>query len=263
MPGGWNFNPWGLNPWGSDPALDAAHSTSRLFGGAAPPRLADVLQPSLPVKDPDDYDPADWFEQLSSDWPSIPNVIPADKQILKKRDTETVKKWVNAHLAPDKQREKPECFHYAKYQMHIMGFGISGPPAIDHDSMLAVYEDPTPGGGRVPVIQLDQAVRAVTYLKRTLPQVTRQSPLGTPVMMGVKLAYYTAEPNNIWGTPYVIPTDHFVVAVGAGVENGRPYVTFYDSLGAYGSWSRLYLTPLMVLEYGDYRMIEMRRSYPR
>lgn len=257
MPEGWSFNPWALSPWGADPERDAARDTARMGGGQVAPQLADVLQPAVPLKDPDDYDPLDWFTQLSGDWPTVPNLIPADKQVLG-RDFDTVLTWVNKSLAEDKQRTSLQCFHYAKYQMHVARCGISGPPALDSDSILVIREYRQPDGGTVPELQLMAAVRAVTYIRDTLVA-------GTPVMIGVKIAGYEEEPNNIWGTPYVIATDHFVVVVGTGVEDGKPYVDIYDYLNAYTESDRLFLTPLMIFESETvgYRMIEMRRSYPQ
>jgi hypothetical protein len=85
-------------------------------------------------------------------------------------------------------------------------------------------------------------------------------------MIGVKLDYYKGEPNNIYRTPYVIATDHFVVAVGAGVKDGIPYVNVYDYLHKYSAYhDRLHLTPLLTLDSPEtvMRMIELRKSYPR
>jgi hypothetical protein len=143
--------------------------------------------------------------------------------------------------------------------MYLACFDISGPPARDPESILVIREYRQAGGGTVPELQLPAAVRAVTYIRDSLLA-------GTPVMMGVKIADYPYEPNNIWNTPYVIATDHFVVAVGLGLDQGRPYVDFYDYLGTYSaSLHRLFLTPLMILESASlgYRMIETRRSAPR
>jgi hypothetical protein len=257
MPEGWSFNPWALTPWGVDPVRDAARDTAQMGGGQAAPSLADVLQPPVPVRDPDDYDPADWFAHVSRDWPTVPNVILAENQVMR-RDLETVLGWVNRSLAQDEERTSLQCFHYAKYQMHVAGFGISGPPAIDGDSILVIREYRRRDGGTVPELQLPAAVRAVTYIRDSLVA-------GIPVMIGVKITGYEEEPNNIWGTPYVIATDHFVVAVGLGIEDGKPYVNIYDYLNAYRGSDRLFLTPVMILESEriGYRMIEMRRSSPR
>ena len=149
MPDGWSFNPWALSPWGADPERDAARDTARMGGGQAAPSLADVLLPSVPLKDPDDYDPADWFTRLSGDWPTVANVILAEDQVTS-RDFDTVLKWVNTSLAEDKQRTDVECFHFAKYQMDVAECDISGPPAIDSDSILVIREYRQPGGGTVP-----------------------------------------------------------------------------------------------------------------
>ena len=103
-----------------------------------------------------------------------------------------------------------------------------------------------------------EAVRAVTYIRTSIEA-------GRPVMLGVKIDGYDDEPNNIWGTPYAIATDHFVVAVGLGVDGDRPYVNIYDYLNEHNVDDRLFLTPLVILESDQigYRMIEMRESYPR
>ena len=257
MPEGWSFNPWALSPWAADPERDAARDQARMGGGQVAPQLADVLQPAVPLKDPDDYDPLDWFTQISGDWPTVPNVIPADKQV-RGRDFETVRSWINRSLAKDQQRTSIECFHYAKYQMDVARCDISGPPALDSDSILAIREYRQPGGGTLPELQLMAAVRAAIYIRDALVA-------GTPVMIGIKIAGYEPEPNNIWKTPYVIATDHFVVVVGTGVEDGKPYVDIFDYRHSFTESDRLFLTPLMIFESEEagFRMIEMRRSYPR
>lgn len=262
MPEGWSFNPWALSPWalspdGDNPARDAARDTARM-GGIPSPSLVDVLQPPVPVKNPDDYDPADWYAYFAEDWPIIPNVIPLNEQVLEK-DRETVKSWVNSRLSKDKQRNSIQCFHFAKYQMDQKKFSISGPPALDGDSILIIREYRHGRGDPVPEIHLREAIRAVSYIRSSLVA-------GTPVMIGVKIKGYEPEPNNIYETPYIIATDHFIVIVGMGNDDDRPYVTFYDYLSRYNDKiDRLYLKPLMILESDDlaYRMIEMRRSYPR
>ena len=256
MPDDWSFNPWALSRWFAEPERDAARDTARMGGGLAAPSLGDVLQPAAPVVDPDDYAPADWYARLSENWPTIANVIPADKQVTS-RDTDVVLDWVNKSLAADKQRTSIQCFHYAKYQMHVAEYDISGPPAIDSDSILVIREYRS-GGGTTPELQLMEAVRAVTYIRTSIEA-------GRPVMLGVKIDGYDDEPNNIWGTPYVIATDHFVVAVGLGVDGDRPYVNIYDYLNEHNVDDRLFLTPLVILESDQigYRMIEMRESYPR
>jgi hypothetical protein len=257
VPDPWSFNPWNLSLWGADPARDAARDTARMGGGEVATSLAEVLMPPVPAKDPDDYDPADWFARLSEDWPTVANVIPAEKQVTS-RDNNTVLDWVNKSLAQDKQRTELQCFHFAKYQMYVADYDISGPPAIDSDSILVIREYHQQGAENISELQLIEAVRAVTYIKDSLVA-------GIPVMIGVKLSDYPDEPNNIWKTPYVIATDHFVVAVGMGLEGNTPYVNIYDYLNVHTDSDRLYLTPLLILESETigYRMIEMRESYPR
>jgi hypothetical protein len=256
MPGGWDFNPWALSPWGADPARDAGRDTGLLAGRQAAPKLADVLQPPIPVKNPDDYGPADWSAYFASDWPDVPNVIPTACQVLE-RDRETVKTWVNSRLAADKQRSYVVCYHFAKYQMHRANHTFSGPPALDEESMLVIREYRERGGGTRQEIWLDQAIKSVTYIRDSLVA-------GIPVVLGVKLGYYDEEPNNLYHTPYIVATDHFVVAVGTGIEDGKAYVNIYDYLETYNERYRLFLTPLMTLESDDldYQMIETRRSYP-
>lgn len=253
----WSFNLWALTPWAADPARDAARDTARMGGGLAAPSLADVVQPAAPVTDPDNYAPADWFAQLSADWPTVANVIPAEDQVTS-GDLDEVLTWVNSSLAPDKQRTELECFHFAKYQMHVAGYDISGPSAIDIDSILVIKEYRQANGETVPELQLMEAVRAVGYIKSSIVA-------GRPVMLGVKITGYDDQPNDIWGTPYVIATDHFVIAVGLGMDGARPYVNVYDYLNTFNEDDRLFLTPLVILESEEigYRMIETRESYPR
>ncbi len=64
--------------------------------------------------------------------------------------------------------------------MHIARFNISGPPAIDIDSILVIKEYRQANGETVPELQLMEAVRAVGYIKSSLVA-------GTPVMLGVKI----------------------------------------------------------------------------
>ena len=69
-------------------------------------------------------------------------------------------------------------------------------------------------------------------------------------MIGVKITGYDEEPNDIWGTPYVIATDHFVIAVGNG-RRGRttsPTSTSMTISMHTTIHDRLYLTPLVILE---------------
>lgn len=255
----WNFNPWVLNPWSGDATRDAGRDTGLLAGRLAAPKLADVLQPPVPVMDPDDYGPADWSAHFAADWPTVPNIVPADKQVLK-RDEDTVTKWVNSRLAPDKQRSDVVCYHFAKYQMHLAGYTFSREFPNDDETMLIVREyRGGAGGGNIQEIWLDQAIKGIGYLRDSLVA-------GIPVVLGVKLGYYAAEPNNLYKTEYVIATDHFVVAVGSGVDDqNRSYVNIFDYLHKHNEAYRLFLTPLMLLESDrlDYQLIEVRRSYPR
>jgi hypothetical protein len=254
----WNFNPWTLNPWSDDAPRNAGRDAGLLGGRLAAPKLADVLQPPVPVMHPDDYGPAEWSAQFAVDWPTVPNIIALDKQVLE-RDRETVKNWVNSRLAPNKQRSYVVCFHFAKYQMHLAGYTFSREFPNDDETMLVVREYRGGPSGNTQEIWLDQAIKGIGYLRDSLVA-------GIPVVLGVKLGYYTKEPNNIYNTDYVLATDHFVVAVGAGVDDqNRAYVNIFDYLHKHNEAYRLFLTPLMLLESDrlDYQLIEVRRSYPR
>ena len=258
MSDGWSFSPWSLSPWAAEPDRAAAGDLGRMGGGRTAPSLADVLQPPVPVGHPDDYDPASWFEIFVADWPTVDKLIPLEDQVLT-RDDDKVRTWVNRQLPADGQRTSINCNDRARYQLHIAGFTASGAPARDSRSFLVIREHRQPGGGTTPELQLDVAVGALSYLRRALTD-------GMPVMIGVKLDYYDDEPNNIYGTPYVIATDHYVVGVGSGLDNGTPYVDVYDYLAPHRvPRDRLHLSRLLTLDSPGalMRMIELRRSDPR
>ncbi len=69
---------------------------------------------------------------------------------------------------------------------------------------------------------------------------------------------YDDQPNDIYGTPYVIATDHFVVAVGLGMDGDKPYVNVYDYLNTFNEDDRLFLTPLVILESEGHRLPDDR-----
>jgi len=252
----WSISQWLANGWGAEPDRDAALDRAEM-GGVPPPSLADVLVPPVKAVGPDDYSPIEWYRALTADWPEVPNVIPPEKHVLGTH-SEAVLNFKNRGREESKKATKLECNDYARYQLHIQRFSASGPPALDGNSKL-VLEENGPKGARVPAIRLDEMVEAIWYFKSALAE-------GTPVMVGVKIEGYEREPNNIYETPYVVPTDHFVVVVGMGVESDtKHYVSYFNYHHSQKDTDRLYLKKGMLMESDvtGYRLTEVRRSYPR
>jgi hypothetical protein len=255
MPLPWLFNEWGCNPFSPEPERDVAVD-SRQFGGSRPPSLADVLNPPAPVKDPADYSTDDWYDTLTVDWQPVPNVIPDEKHVYRE-DAEAVRNFVNRHRAPDKQKTSLQCFDYANYQIHVQEFRPSGPAALSEDTLMVVHEYRESGGVRSEV-QVFATVEAVGYLKAALLE-------GTPVLVGLRLNDWDARPNERKSTPFVEPTNHFVVVVGMGDDTNGKYFSFFDYSHAQRDEDRLYLRPsLLIMSNDDWlTLTEVRHSYPR
>lgn len=215
MPLPWLFNQWACNPFAAEPDRNAAVDQEAL-GIRFQTRPEDIVaMPLEPVGDEAEYSPADWYASLTADWPEVANVIPKSLHVFKS-DEQEVKDFVNARLPPDQQRTSIECFHYAWYQLDRAGYGPSGPPALSDDSILVLREYAEPDGVRSE-LQVEAMVKAVDYLKSSLL-------LETPVLIGVRLKLFEARPNNRRSTPYIEPTNHYVVAVGMGRDEDRKSV---------------------------------------
>jgi hypothetical protein len=256
MPTPWLFNQWACNPFAAEPDRDAA-LTIDAMGIAFETTPEDVVvTPLAPAADEPRYSVSDWYASLTADWPTVANVIPKSQHVFKS-DEPDVLAFVNGSLAEDQQRTSLQCFDYANYQIYVAGYRPSGPPAVSPESLLVVHEYPGPDGVRTE-LQLEAMVEAVEYLKATLLAET-------PVLIGIRLKLFQARPNERRSTPYIEPTNHFVVAVGMGRDERGPYVSFFDYYHEHAERDRLYLQPsLLMNSAGDFRTLtEVRRSRSR
>lgn len=256
MPLPWLFNQWACNPFAAEPDRNAAVDQEAL-GIRFQTRPEDIVAtPLAPVGDEADYSPAEWYASLTADWPEVANVIPKSLHVFKSDETEVLE-FVNGSLPQDKQRTSLQCFHYAWYQLHVAGFRPTGPPALSDDSMLVLREYAEPDGVRTE-LQVEAMVEAVQYVKSSLL-------LETPVLIGVRLKLFEARPNNRRSTPYIEPTNHFVVVVGMGQDETGYYISFFDYYHEQDSDDRLYLGPELLMEsaFGFRTLTEVRRSRPR
>ena len=256
MPLPWLFNQWACNPFAAEPGRDAAVDQEAL-GISFDTRLEDIVATPLePAGDEASYSTADWYASLTADWPTVANVIPKSLHVFKS-DEQEVKDFVNRGLPPDEQRTSLQCFHYAWYQLDRAGFAPSGPPALSDQSMLVLHEYAGPDGIRSE-LQVEVMVKAVEYLKSSLL-------LETPVLIGVRLKLFDRRPNERRSTPYIEPTNRFVVAVGMGQDDVGYYVSFFDYYHEQDTGDRLYLGPDLLMEsQSGYRTLtEVRRSRPK
>ena len=209
----------------------------------------------MPIGDEVNYSLADWAASLTVDWPTVANVIPKNLHVFES-DNQAVLDFVNARLAADKQRTSLQCFDYAHYQVHVAGFRPSGPPATSPDSILVLHEYAEDGRVRSE-LQVEAMVQAVEYIKAALLAET-------PVLIGVRIDGFAERPNDRDSTPYVEPTNHFVVAVGMGRDDAGPYISYFDYSHPQREYDRLYLQPNLMLESITSRVLtEVRRSRAR
>lgn len=255
MPLPWLSNAWGCSPWGAEPGREAAVDTEA-FGVPSSNRLQDWLPEPTPVKDIDDWSPADWQAVLIAEWPDVVSLIDPDDQIFA-TDDDKVAEFLKTVRGTEKTPENIQCFDRADYQLYLAGYRPSGPPAKDDRSILMLREI-VDGGQVTDELDLSAMVKAVQYLKDTLEG-------GVPVMIGLRLKYYDPRPNDRKSTPEIEPTNHFVVAVGAGMDTVGHYVSFFDYLSRYGAHNRLYLRPSMLMESssGHRTLSEVRVSTAR
>ena len=253
MPLPWLFNQWACNPFAAEPERDAAVDLEAM-GINFQTRPEDIVAtPLAPVGDEADYSPADWYASLTADWPTVANVIPKSLHVLKSDETEVLA-FVNASLPQGQQRTSLQCFHYAWYQLHAAGFRPSGPPALSDDSLLVLHEYAEPDGVRSE-LQVEKMVEAVEYLKSSLL-------LETPVLVGLRLKLFEKWPNDRKSTPYIEPTNHFVVVVGMGQDDAGYYVSFFDYYHEQDADDRMYPGPELLMEtkFGFRTITEVRRS---
>ena len=265
MPRPFSFNPWALNPWASEPARDAAQAPSL----KAVLRPAEELVVRPPPPSPTDprtelpettYETDDWYQSMRQRWqPKLPVIQPGLH--VSKSMSEEVKAFVNRHVAAgDVPRTTLQCFDYANYQMHVAGFRTGGRPSLDQRSLQILVEYPE-NGDLVEEVQLDATIEAVLYIKEALHQ-------NIPVLVGICIKTYDPRPNNVKSTPFVEPTNHYVVIVGMDEDKDGVYFEYYDYYfqpeGPESIETRFYLKPTMKLEWlhGGVMVAEVRRTHP-
>ncbi len=258
MPQPWLFNQWACSPWATEVGRRTAADTEAT--SVLPPiRPEDIRQagtddgitPGFPS-----ISAAEWQQSLTADWPDKAPVIPLADQIQDADFTEVLD-WVNSTRAAENQKSALQCFDYAHYQVWEAGYAISGPGHASPTTLLVLLEYPDGPGVRTEV-QTETMVEAVSYLKDRLQA-------GTPVLIGLRLRLFEERPNERRSTPYIEPTNHFVVAVGMGTDDEGFYISFFDYMHGFAERDRLYLRPdLTMTNSGDYRhLTEVRRSTRR
>lgn len=147
-------------------------------------------------------DPWGW-DGIPQKWKDIAPIISKDKFVG----------WMQDPFYSEfvKQKGKdPECADYAKQQMKIVGFEEGGATA---QSNMYIYDE-------ITGVDINQTELAIKYIQSALGR-------GRPVLIGVD-DQPTKEGNNgvkiNEGT-----TDHFLVVVGMGNENGKNYILVYDN----------------------------------
>ena len=272
MPDPFSSNPWGLNLWASEPARDVAQA----------PSLRDVLRPAPEIVSPPapppptearttlpefSYETEDWFQSLKQNWTPVAPLIKPELHVNKHMAPE-VRDFVNRHVRQGgTRRERLQCFDFAAYQLHRAGFRTGGRPSTDERSFQILIEYPE-DGKLVEEVQVDVTIEAVLYIKEAL-----QNKL--PVLIGMCIRRFfdengqPARPNNVKSTPFVEPTNHYVVIVGMGSGNyGDVYFHYYDyyhdPLGE-GRYCNFFLQPTMKLETPEKSMVmaEVRRTMVR
>lgn len=256
---------WALNPWAAEPERDAALAPS-LRSVLVPPEPLVVAPPGPPPTQPrtwlpeTTYDTEDWFRSLVRHWEPKAPVIPPELHVDHSMNVE-VGQFVNRHVAEGGvKREKLHCFDYANYQLHRAGFMTGGRPSSDPHSLQVLIEYPE-AGELVEEVQVSETLEAVHYIREALHQ-------GTPVLVGICIKTYSPRPNNVKSTPFVEPTNHFVVIVGMDKDEKGVYFRYYDYYFqpvSEAEKTRLYLMPTLKLEwlYSGVMLAEVRRSAPR
>ena len=258
MPTPWLFNAWGCNSWATEPDRSAAEDLTHL-GITFSTLPSDIIAEPLAPPDDQAIATAEWFAALTGDWPPVPPLIPLEAKVSE-QNRSTVLDWVNASLPENEKRTYVVCFHMAAYQLSKADMTPSGPPARSEKSFLLVKEFEEADGSLRSELQVETTVEAVTYLKESLVA-------GRPSLVGLRYNSWERDrggrPNDLYNTPYVVPTNHFIVVVGMGTDRVGPYFSFYDYLSSYGEHSRFYLKPNLAIETtgAGKTLTEVRRSY--
>lgn len=262
MPLPWLVNQWACSQFGAEPERDAAVDAG-LYGTPSPPSLAPWIPAPEPVKNPDDYTTADWKASLVADWPDVSSVIPSDKQVFKAHDSDVLQ-FLKDSYGTVKLPDQIQCFDRANYQLHLAEYRPSGPAALDDLTIMALheYDDEATGTLRTEV-QVLGTIKAVDYLKESLQA-------GIPMLVGLRLNFRGPllsrwRPNERRSTPFVEPTNHFVVAVGMGRDAIGEYVAYFDYGHRHDDTDRLYLHDSLLIESADGKrtLTEVRISRPR
>lgn len=257
---------WALNPWAAEPDRDVAQAPSLrdymppLEEVVGPPPSPPPTRPRTELPDIT-YANDDWFQSLKQHWVPKSTVIPPELHVSKNM-REEVKAFVNRHIAKGATpRDKLQCFDYANYQLFVSGHRTGGRPSLDPSSFQLLIEYPE-NGKLVEEVQLGATIEAVLYIKEALHQ-------NIPVLAGICIKEYDPRPNNVKSTPFVEPTNHYVVIVGMDKDSEGVYFQYYDYYvlpgGTNSGETRFYLKPTMKLEwlYGHVMMAEVRRTMAR
>ncbi len=259
---------WALNLWAAEPerAMVLAPSLRSVLPPVEPlplpPAHATPTSPRefLPETT---YDTEDWYQSLFRSWEPKAPVIPPGLHVDFTMSVE-VGQWVNRHvLEGSVKREKLQCFDFASFQLHRAGYATGGRPAADSRSWQVLVEYPE-RGRLVEEVQVPETLEAVHYVREALHGSDM------PVLVGICLTGFPSRPNNLKSTPFVEPTNHFVVIVGMGRDERLGvyfsyYDYFYEPEGSDAEVTRLYLKPTLKLQALDGRVMlaEVRRSVRR
>lgn len=103
-----------------------------------------------------------------------------------------------------------ECMDYAKAQIGTLGYAISNYYDVDDFGLPQTFQ-----GYKNGTANSNELKKGISYIKYALQN-------SIPVIVGVD--YRAGHPGNIDNT-----TDHFIVIVGMGYENGKNFLRYYDN----------------------------------
>ena len=215
MPLPWAVNQWACNQFAAEPERDAILDAEKFS-------LVGWLPEPSPVSNPDHYTVADWYGVAVADWPEIEPVIAVDQQVRKLHDN-CVRAFLDRVYGAAK--DELECFDRANYQLYVAGYSTAGRPA-DDDRTILLIKDYWVEGRLQPELEVVDTLKAIDVLRASLRD-------RTPVLLGLQIKFVGEalrdwRPNERRSTPYVEPTNHYVVAVGMGLDGNRPYISYYD-----------------------------------
>lgn len=103
-----------------------------------------------------------------------------------------------------------ECMDYAKAQIGTLGYAISNYYDVDDFGLPQTFQ-----GYKNGTANSNELKKGISYIKYALQN-------SIPVIVGVD--YRAGHPGNIDNT-----TDHFIVIVGMGYEDGKNFLRYYDN----------------------------------